>query len=101
MRAAAMTSDKEGFDGNMLAMLGSKLRKTKGASVADRLALERQELAKLDGRALRATGRTEQLNLRLTAETKQKIQRIAKEKNLLLAQVIEDAIAALEREMTA
>ena len=54
MRAAAMTSDKEGFDGNLLAALGSKLRKTKGASVADRLALERQELAKLDGRALRA-----------------------------------------------
>ena len=89
----------ENFDGAMLAMLGSKLRKTKGASVADRLQLERQELAKLDGRSLRATGRTEQLNLRLTAETKDKIQAIATEKSMKLAEVIERAIAALEREL--
>jgi hypothetical protein len=101
MRTAAMTSEKEGFDGNMLAMLGSKLRKTRGASVADRLALERQELAKIDGRSSRATGRTEQLNLRLKSDIKDRIKRIAKDKDLLLAEVIERAIEALEREMKA
>ena len=51
----------------------------------------------LDGRSLRATGRVHQLNVKVSAETKTTILRLAKERDLLLAEVIEQAIDALER----
>ncbi|MGX9967090.1 hypothetical protein ACVFYP_27455 [Roseomonas sp. F4] len=49
----------------------------------------------LDGRSLRATGRDHQLNVRVTAETKSAILRLAKERQQVIAEVIEDAVAAL------
>ncbi|MCQ4160838.1 hypothetical protein NON00_12960 [Roseomonas sp. GC11] len=49
----------------------------------------------LDGRSLRATGRTLQLNIKVTAATKATILRLAKERHQLVAEVIEDAIEAL------
>lgn len=52
---------------------------------------------KLDRRSLRRTGRTEQLNVRVKAETKQTIHAIAEQNGLKIAQVIERAIEALER----
>jgi hypothetical protein len=49
----------------------------------------------LDGRSLRATGRTMQMNVKVTAATKGEILRLAQERGQLVAEVIEDAIAAL------
>lgn len=49
----------------------------------------------LDGRSMRATGRVMQLNIKVTAEVKATILRLAKERQQLVAEVIEDAIAAL------
>jgi len=49
----------------------------------------------LDGRSLRATGRTLQLNIKATARTKADILRIAKEQGWLVSEVVEHAVAAL------
>ena len=54
----------ETFDGNLMRRLSSKFggapRKTRGASLADRLVIEKEERGRIDGRTLRRTGRTEQ-----------------------------------------
>lgn len=52
----------------------------------------------LDGRSLRATGRTMQMNVKVTAATKAEILRLAQERGQLVAEVIEDAIAALAQQ---
>jgi len=52
----------------------------------------------LDGRSLRATGRTLQLNIKATPKTKADILRIAKEQGWLVSEVIERAVAALVKE---
>jgi hypothetical protein len=52
----------------------------------------------LDGRSLRATGRVHQMNVKVTAVTKNEILRLAQERGQLVAEVIEDAIAALARQ---
>lgn len=57
-----------------------------------------KEALVLDGRSLRATGRVHQLNVKVTEETKLSIFRLAKERGLLVAEVIEEAVAALKRE---
>ncbi|WP_140885790.1 hypothetical protein [Muricoccus nepalensis] len=49
----------------------------------------------LDGRSLRATGRVHQLNVKVTAETKASILKLAEERGLLVAEVIEQAVEAL------
>jgi hypothetical protein len=50
----------------------------------------------LDGRSMRATGRVMQLNIKVTTETKAAILRIARDRGLLVAEVIEKAVAALD-----
>jgi hypothetical protein len=49
----------------------------------------------LDGRSMRVTGRVMQLNIKVTPEVKGTILRLAKERNQLVTEVIEDAIEAL------
>lgn len=49
----------------------------------------------LDGRSLRATGRTMQLNIKATVKTKTDILRIAKQQGWLVSEVVEHAVAAL------
>ncbi|MHB0679196.1 hypothetical protein ACX4MV_11465 [Roseomonas mucosa] len=56
------------------------------------------EAPRLDGRSLRATGRTTQLNLKVAAETKARLMALAEARGQMMAEVFEDAIAALERE---
>jgi hypothetical protein len=51
----------------------------------------------LDGRSMRATGRTMQLNIKITPEVKTTILRLAKERGQLVTEVIEDAIEALTK----
>lgn len=65
------------------------------------VALTRAEIIKpeqglaLDGRSLRATGRTLQLNIKATVKTKVDILRIAREQGWLVSEVVEHAVAAL------
>ncbi|MDN3563015.1 hypothetical protein ACFQY5_34460 [Paeniroseomonas aquatica] len=56
-----------------------------------------QGLPVLDGRSLRATGRVHQLNVKVTADVKNTILRIGRERGLLVAEVIEQAVEALEK----
>lgn len=51
-----------------------------------------------DGRSLRATGRTMQVNLKLRPETKARLIALASSRGQLMAEVIEDALAALEKQ---
>lgn len=69
-----------------------KQRMTRGATVADRL--EEEKRAVRIGQGARAkTGRTEQMNLRVTASFKSAIAEEAKRRNLLPVQVMEEAWA--------
>lgn len=52
---------------------------------------------RLDGRALRATGRVHQLNVKVSAETKMTVLKIASDRSLLVAEVIEEAVALLDK----
>lgn len=51
---------------------------------------------RLDGRSLRATGRTVQLNVKITDATKEAVLRLAQARGLLVSEVIEQAVALLE-----
>lgn len=73
----------------------------RGSSATERLASERREQKKVDGRTLRKTGRTHQVNVRLKQETKDAIQRVAAAKNWLIGEVIEHAVALLESQLSA
>ena len=55
----------------------------------------------LDGRRLRATGRTEQLNVKVTPEFKKRLEKLAKEKNSSMVAIIEFAVACYEDEIRA
>ncbi len=47
----------------------------------------------VDGRSLRATGRTEQFATRISPETKAQIQQIARAEGITMAEVIERAVS--------
>ena len=47
----------------------------------------------VDGRSLRATGRTEQFATRISPETKAQIQQIARAEGVTMAEVIERAVS--------
>ena len=70
-------------------------------SVDEHVKAERVEAKKVDGRTLRRTGRTEQLNVRVAADTKAEIQAIANAQEWLIGEVIEKAVAALKSKMDA
>jgi len=55
-------------------------------------------MEKIDGRTLKATGRTEQLATRVTAEFGQRVRDIAKRDGIKLVVLWEMAIDAYERE---
>jgi hypothetical protein len=63
-----------------------------------RPALAENEAVPTDGRSLRATGRTTQLNLKVAPETKARFLALAQARNSLLVDLFEDAISALEAE---
>lgn len=72
-------------------------------AVQQRREAERQGTAKQvadnDGRRLRSTGRTEQLGLRVTPETKDLIARIQREHRMTVASIVEAAIENYARSM--
>ena len=52
----------------------------------------------MDGRSLRATGRIVQLNLKTSAETKARFMRLAQARGVLMVDLFEQALDALEAE---
>ena len=66
--------------------------KSTGSTLAER---KLAEGGKVDGRTLRKTGRTELFSARLRKETKDAVHAYAREHDLLVAEVIEHAFAAL------
>jgi hypothetical protein len=72
---------------------------TRLVSVKQQLRQERREQKKIDGRTLRKTGRTEQLNVRVRSGTKEDLQKLAQQNNWLIAETLEQAIAALREKL--
>ncbi len=66
------------------------------SATIDNLAQPETVPAHVDGRSLRATGRTEQLNVHVRPAFKQRIKVLAAEQDLLMAEVLERALAAYE-----
>lgn len=89
---------KGASEGASIEALRNKFRQAKGMSLADRFEAEARGGGKIDGRSLRRTGRTEQLAVRVTAKTKEAYQAYAARHDILLAEVLERALAALEAE---
>lgn len=58
----------------------------------------KEKTADVDGRTMRATGRTRKMTFVLTDDLRLRIVAIAKERQLLLAEVIERGIELLEQE---
>jgi hypothetical protein len=54
---------------------------------------------KVDGRTLRATGRTQQLATRVTPEFHDKLKAIAERDGLMLVEVLERAVEAYEQSL--
>jgi predicted HicB family RNase H-like nuclease len=59
------------------------------------------ETAKVDGRSLRATGRTHQFATRIKEETHRRMRILAAEDGITLGELIERAVAAYERDRKA
>ena len=68
-------------------------------SVDAQIQAEQAGAKKVDGRTLRKTGRTEQLNVRVAAETKAEIQALAGANDWLIGEVIERAVIALKAQL--
>ena len=64
----------------------------RGQGKAARKAQEAKRISATDGRRRRATGRTVQLNLRCLPDMKDFVQRIAAERNILMIEVLEEAL---------
>ena len=79
----------------------SKSGRSRARSVDEHIKIEHAVEKKIDGRTLRKTGRTEQLNVRVAAETKGEIVALANAHDWLIGEVIEKAIAALKSKMDA
>lgn len=67
-----------------------------GQRLSGRRVSDKKKLHSDDRRRLRATGRTEQLNLRVTAELKMELQAYARENDILPTEALEHAWAALK-----
>lgn len=73
---------------------------TRALTADDYVAGGKRSQTKVDGRSLRKTGRTEQFNVRLKADTKRAIQQLADENDWLIGEVIEHAVAALTAKLS-
>jgi hypothetical protein len=85
------TDDVGAAWGRMLAAAGG--RKTKGATVASRSAAEKPPVLPTDGRRLRATGRTQQLNMKVKPEYRTELETLAAERDIGLAEMSERILA--------
>ena len=78
-------------------MLGSTPRKTAGSTVEDRQAGERKARKPNDGRRLKRGVRTEQLNMRVTVEFKDRLFEIANTEGIYMTEVLERALEVYEK----
>jgi len=97
-----MMSSEEGFDASLLGTLVGKfrtergapiMRKSKGATVRERMELEDQDISKVDKRK---SGRVHQMNLRVSDATREDFKRLCDETGWIPAEVLEHAIDALK-----
>lgn len=72
-------------------MAGS--RKTRGVTVAERRAAERQPLPPEDGRRQRRTGRDMQLNMKVKPEFRAELEALARAREIGLAEMLERILA--------
>ena len=92
-----MSNDIKTAWGRLIDIARSGEARTKSAD--QHIKIEREEARKVDGRTLQKTGRTEQLNVRVRAETKAEIQALANAHGWLIAEVIEKAVSSLKARM--
>jgi len=97
---------EEGFDGSLLATMVGKfrtdrgapvMRKSKGATVRERMELEDQDIGKIDKRK---SGRVHQMNLRVSDATREDFRRLCEETGWIPAEALEHAINALKAART-
>lgn len=85
-----MADSLEGEDMAIMARFKPRAART----AAGRLANETRMMHEADGRALRATGRTAQMNLKVRPEFRERISALARRNNILMVEFIERAVAA-------
>lgn len=90
-----MADDK----GEDFGFLFNKTRQVAGSSVAERLKAEKRAMRPNDVRRLRATGRTEQLNLRVSRAFKDELYALSKQTGLTLGALIERAVEKLQSDI--
>ena len=84
-----MSADREALNLELLA----RFNKRPTATVSGRQAMENRIVSYADRRKNRATGRTEQLNMRTTAEFKAKLQALADAAGMPMIEYVERAVA--------
>ena len=87
--------------GEDFGFLFEKTRQVPGAGAADRLAAEKRAMRPNDARRLRGTGRTEQLNLRVTRAFKDELYVLSKKTGLTLGALVELGVEKLKAEVEA
>jgi hypothetical protein len=90
-----MVEDK----GEDFGFLFNKTRQVSGARVADRMAAEKRAMKPNDGRRLRTSGRTEQLNLRVRRAFKDDLYALSKKTGLTLGALVERGVEKLKGEL--
>jgi hypothetical protein len=95
-RASSMTvkDKKEDFS-----FLFNKPREISGAGVADRVTAERAAMKPNAARRLRSSGRTEQLNLRVTRAFKEELYALSLKTGLTLGVLVERGVKKLKSEL--
>ena len=88
-----------GDKGEDFGFLFNKTRQVSGAGAAERLAAEKRAMRPNDARRLRGTGRTEQLNLRVTRAFKDQLYVLSKKTGLTLGALVERGVEKLKGEI--
>lgn len=85
--------------GEDFGFLFNKTRQVPGASADERLAAEKRAMRPNDARRLRGSGRTEQLNLRVTRAFKDQLYVLSKKTGLTLGALVERGVEKLKAEL--
>ena len=79
--------------------LFNKTRQVPGAGAAERLAAEKRAMRPNDARRLRTSGRTEQLNLRVTRSFKDDLYLLSRKTGLTFGALVERGVERLKAEL--
>ena len=90
-----MAEDK----GEDFGFLFNKSRQVGGGSAAERMAAEKRAMRSNDVRRLRTSGRTEQLNLRVSRAFKDDLYALSKKTGLTLGALVERGVEKLKAEL--